>query len=221
VNNQFTSRGMIIRLNPLSTSFIAATVAILNLGLSNELYGQLTNFSGLATTPFSGAADVTDDALVLPGLDDAKAGRYLADGNVLFSDNQCTLDLMETGVGFALSSIMIISLDDVGFHANQCECNLLDDFVYSQAVLLGAAVRASDNRFKEGIANALYSAMTGGLFNATTNNQSTHCLLILGFIPSLKVDSGNRILLNAIVKDYCERAKNGLVTAGYKRGLFL
>jgi hypothetical protein len=220
LDNQFTSRGVLLRTNPISLSFIASTVFIINLGVSNELYGQIWTFSGLTGTQLATGAGATDEAIIVPGLDDAHLGRYLANGNVLFADNQVSLDLMETGVGFALSSIMIFSLDDIGFHANQCDCNLLDDFLFTQAVLFGFSVRVSDNRFKEGVINALFSAMTAGLLNATTNNQATHCLLILGFIPALKVDAGNRIVFNAFISGYCERAQGGLLAGGFSRGLY-
>jgi hypothetical protein len=40
----------------------------------------------------------------------------------------------------------------------------------------------SDNRFKESLVNALLSAVTYGWINITTDNQATHCLLILGHL---------------------------------------
>lgn len=218
-NNHLTSRGVVLKLNPPSPSFIAAAVMIMNLGVSNEWYWQVTGFSGTvasgettsgATTGFS----ASDDFVALPparaGLDDARFGSYLANGNVLFSDNRVDLNLLETGLGFAISSIAIFTLDDLGFHCNQCDCNLADDFVLVHALLFGLSVRVSDNRLKEGIRNALYSGMTAGLMNATTNNQSTHCILVAGLLPSLKVDSGNKALIAAYTDGVCERMKVGL-----------
>lgn len=221
-NNHFTSRGMVLKLNPPSPSFIAATVMILNLGMSNELYLQLTNFSGVLYgngNPTAGPS-VSGDAVLVPreGLDDKRIGQYLANGNVLFSDNRCDLNLLETGLGFALSSVAIFSLDDLGFHCNQCDCNLLDDYVIVQALLFGVSLRVSDNRFKEGMLNAIYSAMTIGFMNATTNNQSTHCLLVSGLIPSLKVESGNKALITGFIPSFCEQLKGGLGNAGFMIG---
>lgn len=217
VNNHLTSRGMVLKFKPISPSFLAASVMIVNLGLSNEGYLQLTSFSGMVSSPTTGVAapTVTNDAVLLPraGLDDKRVGQYLANGNVLFSDNRVDLNLLETGVGFAISSIAIFSLDDVGFHSNQCDCNLLDDYVYLHLLLFGFSARVSDNRFKEGVYNALYSGMTIGLFNATTDNQSTHCLLVSGLLPALKVDTGNKSLIDAFANNYCQKNKTALGTA--------
>lgn len=211
VNNHLTSRGMILKLNPPSPSFLAATVMIMNLGLSNEFYLQIGSFSGVlaGSTSVVAGLSVSGDAVLVPreDLDDKRVGQYLANGNVLFSDNRCDLNLLETGLGFALSSVAIFSLDDVGFHNNQCDCNLLDDIVITQAILFGLSMRASDNRLKEGLVNALYSAMTVGLMNATTNNQSTHCLLVIGVLASLKVETGNRALINGLIPNFCESLK--------------
>jgi hypothetical protein len=72
---------------------------------------------------------------------------------------------------------MIMTLDDLAFHGNQCDCSLLDDFVLMQAFLLGFSLRVSDNRFKEGLYNALLSAASFGFLNMTKDNQATHCLM--------------------------------------------
>lgn len=182
LGNQFTSRGMI--LNVSSPTFLAATVAIVNLGMSNELYFQL--FLGNPIDTFNaGGKDIefTEEAVFVPreGLDDMVTGSYLANGNVLFNDNQCVLDLLETGFSFSFSSILIFSLDDVAFMSNQCDSNLMDDFILSEAIVLGLTCRVNNNRFKEGFAHALYSAITFGiLMNTTTANQGTHCFLTLG-----------------------------------------
>jgi hypothetical protein len=181
VANQFTSRSTSLR---DAQTFIASTVMILNLGLSNEFYLQLFAFALLLNANIKGVGEGR------PGLDDLALGEYLLNGNVLFADNQCSLDLMEPGVSRAVASIVIFTLDDLGFHANQCDCNLWDDLVITQAMLLGMSVRVSDNRFKEGVRNAALSAITVGLFNTTTDNQSTHCLRIIG-LPNLTVDHSN------------------------------
>jgi Family of unknown function (DUF6519) len=183
LDNQFTSHSTSLR--ELQT-FIASTVFIFNLGLSNELYLQFLAFAMLNKGQVN--------PLPQPGLDDRGIGKFLVNGNVLFANNQCALDAIERGFTLAFSSVLIFSLDDVGFHSNQCDCNLLDDFVLAQAILFGISVRASDNRFKEGLFNAAFSAITLGLFNTTTDNQSTHCLWIIG-VPNLTVDHSNVALV--------------------------
>lgn len=207
VGNQFTSMGMILKAD--SPTFLAACVMIWNLGQSDELYAQLLSFSGIANgkSLSSGPTPSVSNGVVLmpqPGLDDARVGQYLANGNVLFADNQCVLDLVETGVSLAITSVLIMSLDDIGFSDNQCDCNLLDDFVLAHAVLFGFSVRMDDNRLKEGLLNAIFSAITTGLMNATTNNQSTHCLLVAPILPALTVNTGNKALIDAFAPGFCE-----------------
>jgi hypothetical protein len=223
VGNQFTSMGMILKLD--SPTFWAACVMISNLGQSDEIYAQLLSFSGIVNGDVVSAGDVpdvTDDSVLLPqpGLDDQRRGQYLADGNVLFANNQCVLDLAETGVSLALTSILVTSLDDIAFSDNQCDCNLIDDAVLIQAFLFGFSVRMNDNRLKEGVLNALFSAATIGLMNATTDNQSTHCLLVAGIIPALKVSTGNAALMDAIAPNYCGSLGKSFAAMGGSMRLF-
>jgi hypothetical protein len=203
---------MVLQFSPPSPSFIASTVAILNLGVSYELYGQLQLFSGLKsgyTHPAPGPT-MSNNTLTFPRaeLDDDRRVHTLANGNVLFSDNQCILDLVETGFSLSVSSIFIVTLDDLGFHNNQCDCNLLDDLVISQAILYATSLRVSDNRFKESRYNAVFSAMTLGLINMTTDNQASHCLLIRPMPPHpLVVHTPNTVLwglLGTGPSRYCE-----------------
>lgn len=209
VGNQLTSSGMIMNSSSPQPSFFASTVAIWNWGISTEFNGQLLSFNALreGQTGRVRGSRVTDEAVILPqeGLDDLLFGRYLANGNVLFSNNQCVLDLRETGRSISVTSLFILSIDDIGFHNNQCDCHLVDDFVISHAFLFGGSVRMSDNRLKEDLNKAVYSAISMGLMNATTNNQATHCVIVSG-IPGVKVDSGNKIVLQILNEsDRCRR----------------
>jgi hypothetical protein len=77
------------------------------------------------------------------------------------------------------------------------------------------SVRIADNRFKEGWFNALYSAITLGIMNATTNNQGTHCFLV-GGPPALRVDSGNRVLRDVFDARYNCGDATGRVVANSK-----
>ena len=193
LGNKFTSRGMVLKLE--SPSFWASTVMIMNLGQSRDLLLELTTFKGVHT----GQSTLTANALPAARAVETQFG-FLRSGNVLFSNNQCSLDLIEAGISFALSSILIVSLDDVAFNNNQCDCNLLDDFVFSHAFLVGITIRANDNRFREGIMNAGFSAMTVGLFNITTDNESTHCLVVQGV---RKLRRHNLVLMSALRENFC------------------
>jgi Family of unknown function (DUF6519) len=200
-DNQFTSRGVVQR--GAGATFIATTVAVLDLGLSNELYLQFLAFSAIAKGSLSTTGLATSTAR--PGLDDQRLGAYLANGNVLFADNQCMLDVFETGVTLSASSVLIFSLDDIGFHGNQCDCNLFDDVVLAQAILFGFSVRANDNRLQESLFNAVFSAITFGLMNTTANNQATHCLLARAFLPAYLVNQANTVLIDPAGTGFCER----------------
>jgi len=214
--NQFTTQDTMRGREGVSPTFIAATVLIVNLGVSNELWLQLFLFNAIregqgGATP----GEMGDDEVVLlprEGLDDLRIGQYLGNGNVLFNDNQVSLDLLETGGTFSISSILILSLDDISFVSNQCDSNLRDDFLISQAILGGISLRVTDNRFKEGLINAIFSAITFGIMNTTADNQSTHCLLVRGWkqLPSPpgwsgEVNHSNTILLEAFVRNVCGR----------------
>lgn len=201
VGNQFTSRGVVQR-GPSST-FIAATVAILNLGLSTEFYLQFLAFSAIAKGSLA-VDNLAAAPTARPGLDDQRLGAYLAGGNVLFADNQCLLDVIESGITLSVSSVTIFSLDDIGFLDNQCDCNLLDDIVISHVVLFGFSLRACTNRLKESLLRARFSALTLGLVNTTTHNQATHCILARAYIPAYRVVTPNTVLIDPLGTGYCE-----------------
>ncbi len=194
--NQFTSQGNLRQLRPLSLTFVASTVFILNLGLSNENYFQFFAFTFLSGGTVGDLAPVDSDVFQSPaGLDDFRLGRILAGGNVMFVDNQVTLDLQGAGTRLALTSITILTLDDLAFESNQCDCNLLSDFVLAQAALIGFSARIIGNRFKEGRFNAIFSAITFAIpMNCTSQNQATHCILARSTDPIFLVFSDNRML---------------------------
>jgi hypothetical protein len=216
LSNQFTSRGVVQRGS--SSTFIAATVAILNLGLSTEFYLQFLAYAAIA----KGSLDV-DKLAAAPasrlGLDDQRLGAYLAGGNVLFANNQCMLDVIETGITLSVSSIAIFSLDDIGFVGNQCDCNLLDDIVLSHVVLFGFSLRACNNRLKESLLHARFSGLTLGLVNTTTDNQATHCILARALIPAYLVGTPNTVLIDPLGTSYCQASSRILPDFGKKLGV--
>ena len=214
LGNQLTTHALIGRFD--SSTFWAATVLILNLGFSNELYFQLISFLTVlfGQVQSKDSYTIEGDTLVSPqpGLDDQSLGQYLANGNVLFANNQCVLNLMDNVNEGAVSSILIASLDDVGFHNNQCDSDLLPgDLIFTQAFLFGTSLRVTDNRFKEGLFGAWLSAMTLGLLNMTTNNQSTHCLWIRG---TMVEDQPNTVLGSGFNPKLCDPFAQVLPNAG-------
>ena len=168
---------------------------IFDLGISNELYLQVRSFAAIHKHK------IPSDAAFQLAVPETR----LVNGNVLFADNQCSLDLLESGQSGAYTSITILSLDDVAFEDNQCDCNLMkgQDFILIHALLAAFSLRATGNRFKEGLLNTPLSAMTIGLLNATAHNQATHCLVVVG--PPLGLINGpNTVLVNLLVPHFCE-----------------
>ncbi len=223
--NQFTTQNAA----PLSVApeaFAAATVMIVNLGVSNEFYSQILQFAALGASDGIARENLKADLRRKaggggPGLDDAEVGRLLANGQVLFCDNQVNLDLVATGLGIAFSSVLILSTDDIGFHDNQCEANLVDDFVFVHTLLFSFSLRATGNRWKEGIVNAGLSAFTlSFIMNTTTDNQATHCLVIRSVLPAI-VDDRNLVLLDALLsgdRSFCDPWNEFLPNLSSNRG---
>jgi hypothetical protein len=191
VGNQLTSDGLV---QTEQSVFAPATVFIFNLGVSNEAYFQQLLFKFIGKKPTAPSDN----------FDDFRLGDRLADGNILFANNQCSLDLLEPAKSNLFSSLVFFSLDDIAFQDNQCDCNLglFEDFVVTHALLLGATLRVTGNRFKEGFFSAFFSAITAAILNMTAHNQATHCLLVLG-PPGLTQDGPNTVLVDALVPGWC------------------
>lgn len=203
--NQLTSQGV---MSDYSTpSFVASTVGIFNLGISNELYLQQLLFSGEAI-PDSGVGVPQDPEFIMEprrGVDDSQLFAYIGNGNIMFNDNQVVLDLMDkTGFKFSLTSIGLFTLDDIAFTDNQCDANfdfVLDDFVIANTLLVGWSLRATGNRFKENIFSCLYSALTLSFFaNMTAINQGSHCIQGINLIDfmgsNVEVNKPNAVMFD-------------------------
>lgn len=214
--NQLTSRGIVTG----QASAIASTVTILNLGISNEFYLQLATFNQIAKgqvnvgSVTNGLKDMnaTGARLGREGLDDFKMGRYLANGNVQFVNNQVVLDELDSLRKLALSAVTILSLDDIAFQGNQCDYSLGpgQDFLIFPNFIFAPSVRVNDNRFKESLFGAFISALSVGILNTTTDNQATHCLLAVGN-PGLKVFEHNIELWDSLVKGSCSAIRSSLL----------
>jgi hypothetical protein len=170
--NHFTSRAVVPGFSATFSSQLASTVWLANLGFSNEFYLGFLLFSAVSKSAQA----------FQPGLDQFGFGRSLATGQVLFNDNRVTFDALAPTSSFALSSVLIVTVDDLGFQDNHCDANLVqNDFVVANGFLLGYSSRTNSNRFTEGRLSALFSAVTvGSIANTTTINQATHCILALG-----------------------------------------
>ena len=219
--NALTTRGLILQ--ALDPSFWASAVWILNLGWSNEFYLQFLLFSGVTGDPLEpGQLPQGGDEFVprpRAGLDDFGFGRYLASGNVLFNDNQVMTDLTETDVTFAISSVLIVSMDDVTVQDNQLDCDFFLDLLFTNLLAVGMTLRINNNRLKESLFLTLYSSVgLGWIFNNTSDNQATHCILsmqsplqsLIPFIQPHIVERDNQELFHAFtfLEDWCGQLDN-------------
>jgi parallel beta helix pectate lyase-like protein len=182
-------------LGVFTSAFGGAVVLIFNLGVSNEIYGQLFGFSGLNiadTQPQP--VDPLEDRGVLVG------------GNIQFVDNQVVLDALDGVTTIVLSAITLLTLDDVALSDNQSDCDLVLDIALMNALVLAFSTRTTSNRFKEGLFNALFSAITIAYLNTTTDNQGTHCFVRAG--NPVPLPGQNTALVQVFNRDACANAAN-------------
>ncbi|HEV7389955.1 MAG TPA: DUF6519 domain-containing protein [Gemmatimonadaceae bacterium] len=192
---------------------IAATVLIGNAGLSNEwtlglilvfilrLLGKTDNTQTDFCIPakYFGLVKPTRPVSPWPPL-----VQEWATGKTLFTENQVTLDLIDDeAFGIHISSILVLTLDDLGMTDNQCEVTTTNVFCATDALLLGGSVRVADNRLSETWMRAIYSAVSFGIMNTTTDNQSTHCLLARASLPILRMFKHNLAFIRAFCPGEC------------------
>jgi len=206
IGNHLTSQGADYRVN--SYSLLAGAVFILNLGVSKDLIAAflLQGFKYLAAagpiTSNSELVELVQRILYLPG------------GNVLFANNQTTLDLRQTDINFAFSAQTIASLDDIAYNSNQSECTSLLDFLYTDVALWGVTIRANDNRFQEGLTVTLNSLFSFGFMNMASTNQATHCLQVFG-VPAFTQTTANSVLYQIGCQDETTRVGKHLAVQPY------
>ncbi len=201
IGNQFTSLGippfdflgLIRNLSKMDKSdknflwqiidLIAGNILIFDLGKSSFLSknGFQDIKSGEAAQSFKARnTSSVNDQMGTSAVTGNISKRYFSNGNVLFTNNQCHLNLFNFKEGMALAAIFVGSLDDIGFHNNQTDCDIDDDFLLVNTFVFGISLRVSDNHFTETISKAIFSAMTLGVQNITTDNESIHCLMVKG-----------------------------------------
>jgi hypothetical protein len=104
------------------------------------------------------------------------AASALRGGEVLFSDNQVSLQPPDEQGQGTISSVFILTRDDLGFADNQVEIEAGVFFAFSNTILIATTLRAEANRCQE----AAFCALSLGSFalglNNTSNNQTT-CVL--------------------------------------------
>jgi hypothetical protein len=158
-----------------------------------------TNVSACDFTTILGLRNLADGSLWPP------LTAYWPSGKSLFTENQVTTDVVGQGDGLHLSSILIVSFDDLGFVDNECEIESVRRLFFSDAFLLAGSVRLADNRLSETWLRAFLSALTLGLMNTTTDNQATHCLWAQSLLPNMRVFRDNLMFITASCPSACGR----------------
>lgn len=186
-------------------------------------YGQAVNLSNLGTTTDLG--DLVSPYIAL----DLEVERIFSDGQVLFQHNQVRLDLRAAAVSVVTSSVGIISQDDINVDGNQLvvdSSSAEGDATYANLTAFAVTTRVTGNRMKERLGRALLSAYTLGYMNTTSDNHSTHCLLVLA-LAAARTASPNHSFSDVINPEACGRidgfaeAASKALDAGRLRGLSL
>ncbi len=201
VSNQFTSTG-IDKGNVFS--LLAGTVVIWNAGISKDMYGSIRN-----SFASSGNFHNVDPTVYTDHVSYIQY-QIFPSGKTLFTANQVMLDLRGITQSKTMSSVMIFTLDDLGFSNNQSECATLvahtgspdTDKVLYNTYLFGVSLRANDNRFTDGYTIVWFSLRAYGIVVSVTDNQASHCLSINGNPLYLKKDP-NTVIFPA----HCEPIK--------------
>jgi hypothetical protein len=193
----------------------AATVLIGDLGISNEwtlgllLMMFLTKFGNHQPTANYDSCGTAKVVGMIGGLSPPTLAPPLsslwATGKVLLTENQITLDVVDAPFGFLLTSVFVLSLDDVGMTDNQCEISSTNVFVAADAFVVGGSVRVADNRFSETWMRTFYSALTFAGMNTTTDNQSTHCILARALLPRMLLYKDNLALIEVFCPGECSQ----------------
>lgn len=206
--NRLETEGSTLR----GLDLIAATVLIGNFGLSNELTLGLLYMVLLATVGKMGAGGKDNmcqfakaGGLINPGPPASfwpPFVRAWATGKTMLCENQITLNLTDEPFGFGLCSVVVFSLDDIGFDDNQCEVTTTNVFFFTDVLLSAGSVRLADNRLAETWMHEAFSGITIGGMNTTTDNQTTHCLSATSFL-NLLMFKDNLALINAFCPQEC------------------
>ncbi len=197
IGNHFTSQSADYKLNPLS--LLAGAVTILNLGVNHDLLDHLPVMASFAGVCFGliNASGVQDDQIAsIAGLVSQQRTTSLPAGNVLFSNNQTTLDLRGLEFNSPLNSQFIASLDDISYVDNQSNCTSLSEKLFSDTMIFGVTVRINSNRFQEEFDTTSFSMISFGLMNTTTANQATYCLSVHGSNPDFTIQQPNIVVYN-------------------------
>jgi hypothetical protein len=205
VANQLTTRAVALR-----TYVSASTV---NQPLAE--FGAAVLVNAVAAAPELGAAHVTYSTMgfnqpltayaggggLLMGFILAPRDRFVG-GNVLFDDNQVTLEADRLSDAFIVSAVTVFSPSDVSIASNQSDCRLRENWLLTNVWSQCRTLRMTANRCHETLDTRGMSALTMAQMNDTANNQGTRCFVAAG-VPQLLVNRPNRALITMVAPQYC------------------
>lgn len=143
----------------------------------------------------------------------------LRGGEMLINDNQIALRPHGTRAQHvAISSVLLLSADDVSFQDNQTEIEAGLTFALTDLFAIGGTLRVTGNRIQKPMFGGVISAMTNAIMNQTAFNQTTHCIVALGF-PSGLVNTGNREVFDLIGDGVCARLDAISTNANTREGV--
>lgn len=191
VNNHLATGGLV---RSRGTSLVQ-TVYILNLGTAIETATAASLPSGV----YSAATSATSNLSTAPSSN-------FSCGAVLFSNNICQLEAT-AGRQREDASVLIVTPDHLTFSNNHCWVDASRLSAFFDALLFAGSLSVLGNRFQEKFGSALFSGLTIGVANITSENISTNCLLALG----LWLKNNNNIaFINEIVGGLCTQLQEAL-----------
>ena len=121
---------------------------------------------------------------------------------MLINNNQISLQRHSPTMAVTLSSVFLLSADDISFCDNQSEIENQVLLALTDVLALGTTLRVSNNRLQKRLTAGIISAITFGLLNQTSMNQTTHCILPFGLSSGMAV-AHNREMLDLIGGGLC------------------
>lgn len=162
--------------------------------LSDVLGGDAVNLVNLC---------VAEDLVQPAGATTTFVPQRLRGGETMVNDNQISLRPHSPQQAVNVSAVMLLSADDISYCNNQVEVENDVDLVLTGSLVLGASLRTAYNRLQERLASTIFSAVTWGVMNDSSHNQTTHCMLVIG-VPQVRVTSDNRSVLGLLGSQICQ-----------------
>ncbi|NJP10280.1 MAG: hypothetical protein HC866_13060 [Leptolyngbyaceae cyanobacterium RU_5_1] len=212
-NNTFTSLGF--RAQPFQGSEFARCVFIVNFGQTAQVSNAAAGLAGNTRIRREVAGGANLAAIAAPP--------RIPDGRILFNNNHVSLQI-EAATDLTLSSVALVSLDDIALQNNQIQAEITGGIqvtvpalnnlgitqlaLLTDAIAIAPTVRTTGNHFAELPGKSLFSCVTQGIFlNLMTSNQSTHCTFAAGFKV---IKEHNQELIDELIEGYCDSLERAL-----------